>query len=68
MFYKKVYIRAIAIIQYICSIHMSSYTTIRVSTELRDKLIALGKMNESYEDVINRYLPDEIEGGGKNAK
>jgi transcriptional regulator len=33
-----------------------STTTIKISTELRDKLKELGKKGETYEEVIERVL------------
>jgi predicted CopG family antitoxin len=32
------------------------YTTIRIKTDVRDKLRALGKMGESYNEVISRLI------------
>jgi len=31
-------------------------TTLRVSTETRDKLVELGKKNESYDAIIERLI------------
>jgi predicted transcriptional regulator len=42
-------------------------TTIRVSTDLRDKLKELGKKGETYDEIIERLLKIAIENmGGKN--
>lgn len=36
----------------------ASRTTVQITTETRDRLIALGGMNDSYEDVIKRLLDE----------
>jgi len=42
-------------------------TTIRVSTDLRDKLKELGKKGETYDEIIERLLKIAVENmGGKN--
>jgi len=42
-------------------------TTIRVSTDLRDKLKELGKKGETYDEIIERLLKIAGENtGGKN--
>ena len=42
-------------------------TTIRVSTELRDRLKELGKKGETYDEIIERLLNIAVENtGGKN--
>jgi len=33
-------------------------TTVQITTETRDRLIALGGMSDSYEDVIKRLLDE----------
>lgn len=33
-----------------------AYTTVRIATETRDQLRALGRMGESYDEVIRRLL------------
>lgn len=42
-------------------------TTIRISTDLRDKLKKLGTKGETYEEIIERLLNIAVENmGGKN--
>jgi len=42
-------------------------TTIRVSTELRDRLKEMGKKGETYDEIIERLLRIAVENtGGKN--
>ena len=42
-------------------------TTIRVSTDLRDRLKELGKKGETYDEIIERLLRIAVENtGGKN--
>jgi len=42
-------------------------TTIRVSTDLRNRLKELGKKGETYDEIIERLLKIAIENtGGKN--
>jgi len=42
-------------------------TTIRVSTDLRDRLKELGKKGETYDEIIERLLRMAVENmGGKN--
>lgn len=42
-------------------------TTIRVSTDLRDRLRELGKKGETYDEIIERLLKIAVENmGGKN--
>lgn len=48
---------------------MEGITTICVSTVLRDRLVSLGRKNESYEDTLKRVCPklkteEEIKSGG----
>jgi len=35
---------------------MANTTTVRITTETRDRLVALGGKGDSYEDVIKRLL------------
>jgi len=42
-------------------------TTIRVSTDLRNRLKELGKKGETYDEIIERLLKIAVENmGGKN--
>lgn len=40
---------------------MSGKTNVQITTETRDRLIALGGMNDSYENVIKRLLDERVE-------
>lgn len=43
-------------------LHMSAITSIRISTDMRDKLLALKvHPKESYEDVIRRLVEDCVD-------
>lgn len=42
-------------------------TTIRISTDLREKLKELGKKGETYDEIIERLLKVAVDNmGGKN--
>ena len=43
-----------------------SATTVRISTELRDKLKKLGIKGETYEDIIKRLVLLAENSGGKS--
>jgi hypothetical protein len=43
-----------------------SATTVRISTELRDKLKKLGVKGETYEDIIERLVRLAENSGGKS--
>ena len=45
---------------------MKSPTTVRISTELRDKLKKLGVKGETYEDIIQRLVDIAQRNGGKS--
>lgn len=42
-------------------------TTIRINTTTRDRLVELGKKNESYDTIINKLI-DEHEQNEQNKK
>jgi len=39
---------------------MQQFTSIRITKELREKLVDLGKKSETYNDVIKRILPQQV--------
>lgn len=67
---------SINVMLYVCNyIHMTNedtvidmpQTTIRINTTTRDRLVELGKKNESYDTIINKLI-DEHEQNEQNKK